>query len=221
MPNNYGANIRNKKVLEIEPIVAANAQKAQEIQDLGGAYIVMACGLWYEWSLAAGEEWFGFDIKNRKVTFTDDGLTKIWTSTWEQCGRGLAALLSLPVHKDKAGSNGLALEQFKNDQIILESFRVNQRDMLDSLHRVLGTTDADWDIRSEPRQKRLEDGQRDMMNGDVAAFAKQLYAKLMRPEAQELEVEGIEKKLGLPKESLDEATKRAVDMAEGDWTPFG
>jgi hypothetical protein len=58
--------------------------------------VTISYGFWYKWSLALGNEWFGSEIRDRKVTFFDDGLRTITTSTWDQCGRALAALLSLP-----------------------------------------------------------------------------------------------------------------------------
>jgi hypothetical protein len=54
------------------------------ISDLGkSSYISVVTGFWYEWSLGISSA-YGFDFANRKVTFFDDGETKICTSTWPQ-----------------------------------------------------------------------------------------------------------------------------------------
>lgn len=165
-----------------------------------------------------GEQWYGFNIKDRKVTFFDDGETKINTSTWIQCGTALAALLSLPV--DGASPS---LSDFKNKPFYISSFLISQRDMLDSLNRVLGTTDSDWDIKYEASAKRVQDGQAEFAAGDRAGFAKMMYSRVFFPngggnfEATQTLANGV---LGLPKEDLDEATARSVAMVESGWTPW-
>ncbi|KAH6623690.1 hypothetical protein F5144DRAFT_595814 [Chaetomium tenue] len=195
----------------------------QRVADVTGngvsAALTMSCGFWYEWSLALGNEWFGFEIRERKVTFFDDGLRTITVSTWDQCGRALAALLSLP---ETGASPSLA--DFKNGQVLVHSFRVSQRDMLDSLHRVLGTTDADWEISYEPVAKRVKEGAAELKKGNRRGFAKTLYGGVFDAANDSSDFAGTSKTateiLGLPKEDLDEATKRTVDMVMNEWKPF-
>lgn len=215
MPNIYGPDIRNPKLREDKRSAAA-LQSLAEMEKLGISYISLACGVWYEWSLAAGEEWFGFQIKDRKVTFVDDGKTVLTVSTWLQCGRALAALLSLP----ESGVSP-SLSDWKDAPLYVSSFQVSQRDMLDSFHRVLGTADEDWEITYEPAAKRLKDGLEEFSKGIFKGLAKNLYAiHFIRSRAGELDFPNdvSNELLGLPKESLDEATKRAVDMLESGWT---
>ena len=57
-------------------------------------FVSLACSFWYEFSLAGSQARYGFDFAKREVTFYDEGETKITTSTWPQCGRAVAALLS-------------------------------------------------------------------------------------------------------------------------------
>jgi len=219
MPNVYGSDIRNKKLGEEDLYGAGALQRCLEIESLGSSYTAMTCGFWYEWSLALGEQWFGFDIKNRKVTFFDDGKTRVNTSTWIQCGRVLGALLSLP-----EGGAPPALSDWKNEPLYLTSFTVSQRDMLDSIHRVKGTSDKDWEIKYEPTAERYQTGLAEMKNGIRTGFAKAMYTRAFFPNGDGNY--GSHKRLanelfGLPKEDFDEATKRAVDMVESGWNPFG
>ena len=218
MPNVYGFDLQNKKLGEESMYGLTGLEYCAEIESLGASYVAMVCGFWYEWSLALGESWFGFDVKNKKVTFFDDGETRINTSTWRQCGRALAALLSLPV----TGAEP-AIEQWKNKLLPFSSFRVSQRDMLDSLHRVLGTADKDWEIKREPTAQRYKDGIEEMQNGMFTGRAKAMYTRVFYPNGDgDFEASmGLENDvLGLPKEELDEATKRAVEMVESGWNPF-
>jgi len=218
MPNVYGFDIFNEALRNGSVSGASIFESCMELESLGASYIAMVCGFWYEWSLALGEQSFGFDILNKKVTFYDDGKTRMNVSTWRQCGRALAALLSLP--EDGASP---ALSQWKNKPLYFDSFTVCQRDILDSIHRIAGTTDGDWEISYEPSAERHKDGLNEMQKGIRTGFAKALYARVFFPggggnfESSRGLANDL---LGLPKEHLDEATKRALEMAESGWNPF-
>ncbi|KAI4195131.1 MAG: hypothetical protein LQ346_003511, partial [Caloplaca aetnensis] len=76
MPNVYGPDVFEKALHDVEVFAKATRQ-CEEIEALGVNYVACVCGFWYEWSLAIGEPWFGFDLKGRRVTFFDEGETKI------------------------------------------------------------------------------------------------------------------------------------------------
>ena len=219
MPNVYGGDITDE-ALRRDDLYSAGAWKlCLEVEQLGPAYVAMCCGFWYEWSLALGEQWFGFDIRNRKVTFYDEGTTKVTSSTWLQCGRALAALLSLPEEGGEA-----AVAEWKNKPLYVASFQVSQRDMLDSIHRVTGSTDSDWEIKREATKQRYQDGLSEMKQGVMTGFAKAMYARGFFPDGgvDFASSKGLANEvLGLPTDDLDEATKRALEMVESGWSPFG
>lgn len=217
MPNFYGADIRDPKLGE-QSFGAIIKQQLAEMEHLGISYISLACGTWYEWSLALGESWFGFNIPERKVTFFDDGRTKINVSTWPQCGRAVVALLNLP-----ESDASPCLADWKNKPVYITSFSVSQRDMLESLHRILGTSDVDWQITFEPTAKRVQDGMDEFAKGIMTGIGKAMYARLfMRSRAGEMELprKVDNTKLGLPLESLDRSTRAAVEMVESGWNPL-
>lgn len=118
MPNCYGSDIRNPK-LASEPFGAMVKAQIDEIESLGLLYVSLACGVSYAWSLALGDAFFGFEIKDRKVT-VDDGKTTLNVGTWEMCGRAAAALLSLP-----EGGASPSLSDWKNEPVYVLSFRVS------------------------------------------------------------------------------------------------
>ncbi|KAH7006947.1 hypothetical protein EDB80DRAFT_893419 [Ilyonectria destructans] len=219
MPNAYGYPMDRNNMDEGDTFAASVLSQIEEVERLGLSTVILSCGLWYEWSLALGEQWFGFTIKDRKVTMFDDGKRVVTVSTWEQCGRALASFLSLP----ESGASP-CVGDFTNSSILINSFRVSQRDMLDSLHRVMGTSDSDWDITYESVEKRMQDGTEELKKGIRTGFAKILYGRAFNVTKKNSDyaatgpmANGI---LGLPKEDLDEATKRAVDMVQSGWTPF-
>jgi hypothetical protein len=217
MPNAYGSDIEHESVLQDELIGKAMLERCREVETLGASYVAMVCGVWYQWSIALGEPFFGFDIKNRKATLLDDGTKKINTITWDQCGRALAALLSLP-----EGRASPSVSDWKNKPLYVSSFLVSQRDMLDSLNRVLGATDNDWDITYVASAQRHADGLAQFQKGERIGLAKALYARVFFPDGwgDYQSTRGLANDtLGLPKESLDQATKEAVEMVESGWRP--
>jgi len=93
--------------------------------------------------------------------------------------------------------------------------------MLDSLHRVLRTTDADWDITHEATEKRYRDGQEELKNGIMTGFAKLMYSRVLFPNGDgEHEAKKQNGLLGLGREELDVATRRTVEIVEGGWNPL-
>jgi len=218
MPNIYGSDIQNPAILEESMNGRMYKERFADFEGVDTSWIVLVCGFWYEWSLALKKPFFGFDIADRSVTFYDDGKTKIDVSTWDQCGRAIAGLLSLP----ESGASPCVAD-WKNKPLYINSFKVSQRDMLDSLHRVLGTTDKDWTIDFEPTDQRFKRGLEDWENGNRMGFATASYARIFYPNGDgdfESKWGTSNKLLGLPKEDLDEATKRVVEMVESGWSPF-
>lgn len=117
MQNVYSTDIDNKVLSDRNLFAKMPRQKIQEGEDAGASCIAMCCGSWYHWSLALGEPWFEFTLKEKRVTFFHDGKTRSSTSTWPQCGRALAALFSLP----ESGASP-SVSDWKNQQFYLQSF---------------------------------------------------------------------------------------------------
>jgi hypothetical protein len=146
------------------------------------------------------------------VTLYDDGTKRVNMSTWDLCGRAIANLVKLP------DDGELALQDWSNKGLYISSFLISQRDILDSLHRVLGTSDADWNVSYQPTQERYDEGKRELAAGQRTGFAKAMYARIFFPNGRgDYETGwGVDnEKLGIEKEDLDEATRRAVGMVAG------
>ncbi|XPT03560.1 hypothetical protein M3J09_012651 [Ascochyta lentis] len=193
------------------------------IESLGvSSWIGISCGFWYEHSLSNGEL-YGIDIEKREVTFFDNGMQRLNTSTWSQVGRAVAALLSLPVDLDDQPSD-VTLSAYRNHMVYVSSFTVNQREIFESVKRVTSTTDEQWKIDREPAKERFEEARERMRGGDRRAFARVLYTRYFFDDAGLFEkLHGLDsEKLELPKEDLDEATKRAMQLAQnGYWAKYG
>lgn len=195
-----------------ENVYGPVAQKAvADVKAAGGNYIVLACGFWYEWSLSSGLDAYGFDIANKKAILFDDGTQKINTSTLAQCGRAVSSLLDLPVTKTDGKP---ALEDWKDNSLLVSSFLVSQRDMLDSVHKALGDSDGEWSITSEPVEERVKSGLQDLYKGNHLGFVRAMYTHVFGKSVNENSPAGQEManaRLGLPKEDLDEVTKWTVE----------
>ena len=218
LPNEYGCDPTNvelgKDILIAEPKI----QQRRHMEKLEkSSWIAIICSFWYEFSLAGQPERYGFDFRNRAVTFFDDGNTRINTSTWHQCGRAVAKLLSLKVLPDDEDDKSPCLANFRNNFVYISSFTVSQRDMLDSVMRVTGTTAKDWKVDHEDVKERYRNGMEEFKKGNRTGFAKLLYSRVFFPDGSGNyeATKGLHNDvLGLPKEDLDEYTKIAVQMAE-------
>ncbi|KAG9964697.1 NAD(P)-binding protein, partial [Aureobasidium melanogenum] len=196
IPNAYGFDFTNPAINADIPVGEMAQGYFKQIESKGMIHFSLVCGFWYEWSL--GIPWcYGIDILHRKAIFYDDGNTKMNTSTWENCGRAIAALLSLSEQE---------LEKYKNRSL------------------VLGTGDQDWDISFENTKDRYQKGIKDMQNGDRTGFGRAMYARVFYPDGSgDYESsKGLDNEdLKLPQEDLDEATKRTVEMVNSGWNPYG
>ncbi|GFF35098.1 hypothetical protein IFM51744_02669 [Aspergillus udagawae] len=222
MPNCYGVDITDEKLrkesLAGEPVKQACA----EIEATGvSVWVALVCGFWYEFSLSTGPEWFGFDFKEKKVTFYDDGNTRINVSTWEQCGRAVAAFLKFKELPEDENDKSPTVSGWSNKPLFISSFLASQRDMFESWKRITGDKDEDWTIEYEPTAERYQRGIERMQKGDRRGFAQALYARVFYPNGggDYESRRGLDNSvLGLPKEDLDERTKRAKEMFESGYS---
>jgi hypothetical protein len=218
LPNEYGSDPTEVEMQKDNFLGERKAKYRDYIEKLGkSSWIGIICNFWYEFSLAGGSSRYGFDFKNRTVTFFDDGTTRINTSTWPQTGRAVAKLLSLKVFKDNVNDKSACLNDFRNKFVYVSSFNVSQKDMLHSVMRVTGTSLKDWKVDYEPVKERYKSGVEEFQKGNMLGFAKLLYSRLFFPDmsGNYEATKGLHNDiLGLPKEDLDEYTKIAVGMAE-------
>lgn len=173
----------------------------------------MACGFWYEFSLGGGEERYGFDFKKRSVTFFDDGTTKINTSTFAQCGRAMAAFLSLPLLPEDENDERPTIAKWDNKVFRISSFLVSQKDIFESVKRVTGTTDSDWKISYEDSAERYKGAVEAWKTGDFRGFVRFMYTAVWSPNSggDYGTPKGLlNEVLALPEEDLDEATREAI-----------
>lgn len=226
VPNEYGPDVVTRPDMGEEsglmgPVVAVQ----DAIKQAGYSnYVGLTCGYWYEFSLANAKEAYGFDFKNKTVELIDDGETRMNTSTWEQCGRALASLFSLPQFPQDANDSSLTVSRWANSTVRIESFFLNQREMLESILRVTGEKKSDWTIKHQPAKERWEEALAMMKEGGAKfgqGYIQRMYSRVFYKDGSGDYTDKLDnERLGLPKESLDEATKRAIDMVESGYNYF-
>lgn len=209
MPNAYGVDIYGKSKLQGDiPALRYIHANVSEIADVGASWIALTPNFWYEYSMGAGPFTFGFDFKNRHITFYDDGKTRINTTTWPQIGRALAALVNLKRLPEDENDNSITLAQFCNKPVYISSFTLSQREMLDSVNNLLGTNDQDWKLSYQPTAQRYKEGFKELSEGDRTGFLKGMYARVFYATGDGV-FETHNDVLGLPQEDLAEATLAA------------
>jgi hypothetical protein len=178
LPNWLGHDANNRKLIE-DSLMTGLFENVKEIERLGvSSYFLLVCNFWYEFSLGAGQDRFGFDFRNRSVVLYDGGNVAINTSTWPQCGRAIAGLLSLKQLPEDENDTAPTLSQFRNECVYIASFRVSQRDMFESVKRVTETTDVDWNISHANTEERYKEGLTAIKSGDHSGWMKMGYSRM-------------------------------------------
>ena len=216
LPNEWGTNTDSKDSHDTF-LGAPRVKTRKAIVDQGGQWIGVANGFWYEYSLPQGPDTFGFDLDKRTVRLYEDGHRKLDLSPWPHVGRAVAAVLSLPELPKDENDKTLTVSHWRNDFVYVNSFSIDQRDMLASLNRVLGLKDSDWTLEHGDAEKVHEQGKEKMFKGDMRGFMEQLYARKFFPDGcgqHTVVYRSDNEKLGLPKEDLDEYTKLALKLRD-------
>lgn len=87
VPNSWCPDTAHPGLCQDVGLFQKVADQRKFIEQLGkSSHVSIACGFWYEWSLAIPLS-YGFDFASRRVTLFDDGNTKTSTTTWPQVRR--------------------------------------------------------------------------------------------------------------------------------------
>ncbi|KAF2119016.1 hypothetical protein BDV96DRAFT_684632 [Lophiotrema nucula] len=216
LPNEWSPDTANEALVNDVFVFKHKVATRKLIEEIDkSAYISVATGFWYEYSLAIPLA-YGIDIANRTATFFDEGETKISTSTWQQVGRAVAALLSLPIKTEDASSQA-CLNEYRNKVVYVSSFTIDQKAMWQSVLRVSGTKESDWTVSMEGARDRYETGLNEIKEGKRSGFAKMMFTRVFIDDGTGDFENGkgtLNSVLGLPNEDLDEATKRAIERVK-------
>ncbi|KAL3485281.1 hypothetical protein BJX62DRAFT_247731 [Aspergillus germanicus] len=224
LPNWYGHDAANDALCEDSMLRRNRDRVIAEIKQLGvSAYLFLVCNFWYEFSLGGGPDRYGFDFAKRTFMLFDEGDVPINTTTWPQCGRAVAALLSLKEFPEDESDTEPTLSRFANGCVYVSSFRLTQREMFEKVKRVTGTKDEDWTITRTSVKDRYREGQEGLKAHNWKVFTKMLYSRMFFPngDGDYESRRGLDNSvLELPVEDLDEATREGIRMGEAGEVPF-
>lgn len=131
-------------------------------------------------------------------------------TTLRQIAAAIAACLTLP--------EAMIDAKFANKCLYVSSFRMTQPELYSAVLRVMGTTEADWNIERKTTPQLIEEGHKMVKGGDSAGHFKIVfgvtyqqnmggdYSRLLHNEM-----------LGLGNEDLDEVLRHAIDNAKSEW----
>ncbi|OGM49655.1 oxidoreductase CipA-like [Aspergillus bombycis] len=218
MPNIWGCDATNDSLVNSGLGWERLPRAFDEIEKTGvSSWVALICGFWYGHSVSMGPATFGFNFAEKKMVFFDDGETQVNVSTPAQCGRAVAKLLSMKVLPEDENDRSVTLSRWLNKPVYISSFRVTQKEMLQSWKRVTGEKDEDWTVTYESSRERYEQGLERMRNGDHDGFLQAMYSRVLFPNGDgdyESKYALANASLGLPQEDLDEQTRNAKAMVD-------
>lgn len=152
---------------------------------------------------------FGISVGEKTYThYSGAGLFN--SSTQEQVGRGLAALLSLPV---SSPNRRASLEHYANNFAYISSFLLTQQKLFEAVKEATHTTDVQWTINESSIDQRIATAKDKFAEGDIYGGLDMMYCYYMGEgmggdyEAKALEDRAI---LGLAEENLVEVVRATL-----------
>ncbi|KAK2000978.1 NAD(P)-binding protein [Colletotrichum falcatum] len=207
LPTEFGSDTAPSRLMDGNPLLSAKKQFRDLAEELGMGWVAVVNNPWFDWSLPQGL--WGVDVGARSARLFDGGETPFVTTTLGNVARGTAGLLSLPEAELEAG--------FRNRPAYLASFRITQRELLDSVLRATGTGEGDWRIEVVDAAAAVADAEAKAEKGDMGAMIAGFYVNHMREDwgGDYSAKVGDLGKLGIAEENLDEVVKRVVQEIEG------
>ncbi|KAK7420601.1 hypothetical protein QQZ08_010361 [Neonectria magnoliae] len=201
LPTEFGSDPEAPQMVKEQKILWGKAERRKLVEDLGvSSWIAVANNPWFDWSLGQGA--WAIDIKARKAKLYNSGNTKINTTTIKRVGEATAELLSLPEEE---------LAAYKNKAFHVSSFYITQREMLDSVQRVTGTTDKDWMIENKDIDEQAKESDEEIKKGNMMAMIPKFYSAHFREGyGGDYNHKVNMEKFGFAKEDIDEVVKGVV-----------
>lgn len=209
VPSEFGANNLDPRARSLVPVYDLKGKMLEYLiaraEGSNGTltWTSFSCGSWLDWGLnpAKSGNFLGIDVKNRKAIVWDSGLSRFTVTTSQNTGLAVAKALLNP-------------ELTANKQVFLSDFVTNSREIIASLEKQMGEKFAIEEKKSEPAIKELKEK---FAAGDFNAtyplLALSFVADVDVGYDFEKEQEVWNGKLGLPKQTLDEVVKGAIELA--------
>lgn len=195
VPAEWGSDTTSEEVLQQVPLFKGKADiqeylKAKESEAF--SWTAVANGAFFDWGLHAG--FLKVDLKTRKALVLDDGNAKWPASTLAQVGLASARVLQ-------------RAEQTRNKFLFIQSFRVSQNQILQSLEKATATT---WEVEKKGSTDFIADANGRAAKGDVSGFYDGIFAHAISEANWEGKDGYANELLGLETQDLDEEVRKAL-----------
>lgn len=152
---------------------------------------------------------FGINVAEKTYTHYS-GAGPFNSSSQEQVGRGLAALLSLPVTSPNSRAS---LEHYSNNFAYISSFLLTQQSLFAAVKEATHTSDAQWMIKESSIEHRIATAEEKFAQGDIYGGLDLMYCYYIGEGMggnYEAKAEEDRKILGLQEENLVEVVETTL-----------
>lgn len=153
---------------------------------------------------------FKINVPARTAALLDGGVGKFNTTTKSTVALAVARLLSLP---ETSPSRGPSLSDFANGFCYISSFLTSQKEILEAVQRVTGTSTSEWTVENVDAEGYIQEGKARFAKGDFGGTVNILGGMVFKGGmgGDYESVKGVSNEvLRLPKVTLDEAVKEAL-----------
>jgi hypothetical protein len=209
IPSEYGANNLDARARSMVPVYDRKGEMLSYLIERCASsagsmtWSSISCGSWLDWALdpAKSGNFLGINVKARKATVYDSGKARFTVTTSGNTGLAVARALLQP-------------EVTANKQIFLCDFTTSTRDIVAALEVETGAKLEILEKESKPAiaqlRKQFDEGD---FNATYPLLAISFGADVDMGYDFEKEQEVWNETLGLPKVTLEEVVKEAVELA--------
>ncbi|KAH8782695.1 hypothetical protein F5883DRAFT_625320 [Diaporthe sp. PMI_573] len=202
VPSEYGLNNNNPAARALCSVFREKGEVQDYLRTLEGRmeWMSFAVGMWLKWS--ATHEFLGMHIAERKFVLWDDGEGLFSTTTEENTALAVVNALTKK------------WEETKNKVVWLSDFAVSQKKLLEAVERCTGEKFKTELIDSESFTREKQSAAAAGDGGATYSLIETGFVTGKYGGYLEKEGEIMNELLGLPKRSLDEVVKAAVEAVE-------
>ncbi|KAK8090836.1 hypothetical protein PG994_000341 [Apiospora phragmitis] len=206
VPCEFGSDRTNARLFaDVGALLMAAKEKHRALaEELGLRWLGVVNNPWLDFCMRGG--YFGVDAGQKTATLWTDCTAKANLATLDRVGQSLAALLGLP--QDELAA------RYGNSWIYFSSFRASQRHLFESVLRVTGTTEKEWQVTHKSLEQDVRrQAAAEEANGNPFARAMLLfpltfaegYGGDYNDKLVDYELLGLEKE-----ENMDEVIKKTI-----------
>jgi uncharacterized protein YbjT (DUF2867 family) len=211
LPSEFGIDTSSPQIFEALPPAKAKHDTVAYLkskESTGLTWTAVIVGSFFDWGLPIGA--LGYNLPAKTATVFDGGNKPYEATNLAQIGRAVAAILS-PGH----------FEETSNQYVYINSFTVTQTSVVEALETATG---CKFDVTHVRGEEMWEEGKKKMSTGkfEETGGGQYMVGSVQMIQAEIYNRTGFNhfseskglwnRRLGLPKESLDETIRRVMSQ---------